>query len=150
VNILVAKKGMLEVLERMEPIYPLHEEVVSRYCGMPVCAVMQDGSRYIGILSSCKDGKLCLNGEPEASSDEAQLNKAKSAVSKKTKGGKNKKEAKPISQPVKAQTQAYPYDPYGYGYNGGYGYGYGPQPYNPWGGALALDFALIAFLFLLL
>ncbi len=129
----------------MQPIYPIQEDVVSRYCGMPVCVILQDGSRYVGILSSCKDGKLCLNGDPEPGIDEAQLNKAKSAVSKKQKGGKNKKEAIHASQPAKAQTQAYPYDPYGYG-----GYSYGYNPYNPWGGAFALDLALIAFLFLLL
>ncbi|WP_419871783.1 hypothetical protein [Candidatus Pristimantibacillus sp. PTI5] len=122
----------------MEPIFPLHEEVVNRYCGYPVCVVMQDGSRHIGILSSCGGGKVLLNAE--AGGLEANVTQLQAPVSKKKKGGKGKKELPQQSVQPQAQTQAYPYDPYYYG----------PQPYYPWGGALALDFALIAFLFLLL
>jgi hypothetical protein len=122
----------------MEPIFPLHEEVVNRYCGYPVCVVMNDGSRHVGILSSCGSGKLLLNAE--AGSVEANVTQVQPKVSKKKKGGKGKTEGAHKSGQPHAQTQSYPYDPYYYG----------PDPYYPWGAALALDFALVAFLFLLL
>ncbi|KRE48812.1 hypothetical protein [Paenibacillus sp. Soil522] len=122
----------------MEPIFPLDEEVVNRYCGYPVCVVMNDGRRHVGILSSCGGGKLLLNSE--AGSVEANVTQIQPKVSKKKKGGKGKSEGAHKSGQPNAQTQSYPYDPYYYG----------PDPYYPWGGALALDFALVAFLFLLL
>ncbi|OME76288.1 hypothetical protein BK120_29010 [Paenibacillus sp. FSL A5-0031] len=122
----------------MERIYPLHEEVVSRFCGYPVCVIMNDGMRHFGILSSCESGRLHLNagsGETEAATANA-----KPQVSKNKKGGKGKKEMAHKSSSTQVQTQAYPYDPYYYG----------ERPYYPWGEALALDLASIAFLFLLL
>lgn len=122
----------------MEPIFPLHEEVVNRYCGYPVCVVMNDGRRHVGILSSCGGGKLLLNAE--AGSVEANVTQVQPKFSKKKKGGKAKTGGAHKSGQPHAQTQSYPYDPYYYG----------PDPYYPWGGALALDFALVAFLFLLL
>lgn len=129
----------------MEQVYPLHEEVVSRYCGLPVCVVMNDGTRHVGILSSCQNGQVCLNGDASSKSGpEATLMKAQPSVSKKKKGGKGNKATEHLSGKIQAQTQqAYPYDP------DGYDYGY-QNNYNPWGGTLLLDFALIAFLFLLL
>lgn len=125
----------------MEQIYPLHEEVVKRYCGYPVGVIMNDGTRHVGILSACGNGKVMLNAGPgEAEAMLNQIQPAQKAVSKKKKGGKGKQEEPHKSSKSQAQTQAYPYDPYYYG----------QQYYNPWGGALTLDFALIAFLFLLL
>lgn len=119
----------------MEPIFPLQEVVVNRYCGYPVCVIMNDGTRHVGILSACGSGKVLLNAQ--AGSTEAILTQAQPKVSKKKKGGKEKTEVHDQSGKPQAQTQAYPYDPYYYGL-------------YPWGGALALDLALIAFLFLLL
>ncbi|WP_053374361.1 hypothetical protein [Paenibacillus sp. FJAT-27812] len=125
----------------MEQIYPLHEEVVNRFCGYPVGVIMKDGTRHVGILSSCGSGKLQLNAEAGGMEASVTQSQAQSQVSKKKKGGKGKtEEAHQSSGKSKLQTQAYPYDPYYYG----------PQPYYPWGGALSLDFALVAFLFLLL
>lgn len=122
----------------MEPIYPLREDVVHQFCGMPVCVIMQDGTRHVGILSSCKSGKLTLNGDAAGSNgSEAAISKAEAQVVKK----KNKKGSKPEpTTQQSAQTQSYPYDPYYYG----------PERYYPWGAALAIDLALIAFLFLLI
>lgn len=123
----------------MERIFPLNEEVVNQFCGYPVCVVMNDGTRHVGILSSCGGGKVQLNAG--AGGTEASVTQAQPQVSKKKKGVKGKTEgAHKSSGQSAAQTQSYPYDPYYYG----------PQPYYPWGGALALDLALIAFLFLLL
>jgi len=116
----------------MQQIYPLHEHNVSRFCGLPVLVVMQDGSRYKGILSSCGSGRLVLNGRLGEHPD-AALTTVKPAEKKKKKGGKHKQE--PDQQDF-AQTQAF--NPY-------YDYGY-----YPWGGPLLFDLALIAFLFLLI
>ncbi|NIK76355.1 hypothetical protein FHS15_001462 [Paenibacillus castaneae] len=126
----------------MEQIYPLHEDVVKRYCGYPVCVIMNDGSRHVGILSSCHGGQVWLNAdEASIQGHEASLTNVHSDVSKKKKGGKGNKAIHKSSQ-TQAQTQAYPYAPYDNGY--------GPQYNNGWGWPVLLDFALIAFLFLLL
>ncbi|GEM_PF-2056772 len=45
----------------MEQIYPLKEEIISRYCGMPVCAVMKNGIRYVGTLSASRAGAVHLD-----------------------------------------------------------------------------------------
>ncbi|WP_020617789.1 hypothetical protein [Paenibacillus daejeonensis] len=129
----------------MEPIFPLHEERISQFCGQVVCAVMKDGTRYVGVLSSCKGGRLMLNdhgshghtGHPHISSD-AGISAAKPDKKKNSKSKKAAKEAEPT-----AETQAF--GPYGYGYN----YGYGPG-YYPFGPPIGLELGLLAFLFLLL
>lgn len=120
----------------MEQIYPLEESVISRFCGMPVCIVTHDGARHIGVLSHCRGGKLTLNEEPGAQT----LAEAESPKAGKAKGKPKGKASKKTKEKA-AQTQAYPYDPYYYNYNPGY--------YSPFGGAFAIDLALIAFLFLL-
>lgn len=122
----------------MGPLYPLHEEVVKHYCGYPVCIIMNDGSRHVGILSACGSGNVMLNAGPGEA--EAMINQIQPKVSKKKKEGNSKKTEVHKSGKAQAMTQAYPYD-------SNY---YGPQYYNPWGGPLILSLALIAFLFLLL
>ncbi|MDQ6423375.1 hypothetical protein RB620_28495 [Paenibacillus sp. LHD-117] len=44
----------------MERIYPLNDEHLQHIIGMPVCAVMNNGLRYVGIAESCKSGRLGL------------------------------------------------------------------------------------------
>lgn len=87
-----------------------------------------------------------LNGDDEdeqpQQEPQADVMKAKGKKSTKKSGSlaAKKAPAKPPAEP-EAHTQSYPFDPYYYG----------PprRPFFPFGGALALDFALIAFLFLL-
>lgn len=120
----------------MNQIYPLHEENIQRFCGLPVCVVMLDGTRHIGVLSHCGSGRVTLNGEEGISyTSEAEAVKAQPKKEKGKKSTKNKEAKQP-----EAQTQSYPYDP---------NY-YGPGPFFPFGGVLGLDLALIAFLFLLI
>lgn len=47
----------------MERIYPLSDEHLQHIIGMPVCAVMKNGFRYVGIAESCSGGRLVL-GDP--------------------------------------------------------------------------------------
>jgi len=47
----------------MEQIYPLREEVLSTYGGMPVAVIFKSGYREIGVIRSCQGGKLVL-GNP--------------------------------------------------------------------------------------
>lgn len=47
----------------MERIYPLSDEHLQHIIGMPVCAVMKNGLRYVGIAESCSGGRLVL-GDP--------------------------------------------------------------------------------------
>ncbi|GMK39443.1 hypothetical protein PCCS19_24970 [Paenibacillus sp. CCS19] len=128
----------------MEPIFPLHEDHISRFCGLPVCIVTHDGRRHVGVLSHCRSGRVTLNGpmgSPNAG-QHAVLNHYTStpdnAEQPKKQNKKNKKQtAQTQEEQPKVQTQAY-------GYGNDYGY------YNPWGTAFAIDLATIAFLFLLL
>jgi len=134
----------------MEPIYPLHEERINQFCGQVVCAVMRDGSRYVGVLSSCKGGQLMLNGDAHGGHgghsghgshqpgiSGADISAVKPAKKKQTKA--SKKAAKTEGAPT-AETQAF--GPYGYP-----GYNYGYYPFGP---PIALELGLLAFLFLLL
>ncbi|PWV89362.1 hypothetical protein DFQ01_14713 [Paenibacillus cellulosilyticus] len=127
----------------MEPIFPLQEDHISRFCGLPVCIVTHDGRRHVGVLSNCRSGRVTLNGpmgSPNAG-QHANVNQyhstAEIAETPKKQNKKNKKQAVQ-DESQKVQTQAYD----GYGYDYGY--------YNPWGAAFAIDLAAIAFLFLLL
>lgn len=78
----------------MEPIFPLHEDHVSRFCGLPVCIVTKDGKRHVGVLSNCRGGRVMLNGDPSHHSgpnayldhhDSSELAKTKRKQHKKTK-----------------------------------------------------------------
>ncbi|WP_127533367.1 hypothetical protein [Paenibacillus kobensis] len=118
----------------MEPIYPLNEEYISRFCGLPVCIVTHDGRRHVGILTHCRNGRVMLNGQSSGQAYIDQHTSDSASKNKKTKSKKKEKEQPLQDELPKAQTQSY-YDGYGY---------------NPWGAAFAVDLALIAFLFLLL
>lgn len=145
----------------MEQIYPLHEDHIKRYCGMPVCVVTHDGQRHVGVLSRCHEGRVTLNERPNSigahggqggqATSGVQQGKVTNQKSAKQNGVKQKKGKTASGTKAKesVQTQAYyPYDPYGYGY-GDYGYGYGYGGFG-FGEALAFDLASIAFLFLLI
>ncbi|CDN42303.1 hypothetical protein [Paenibacillus sp. D9] len=134
----------------MEPIRPLHEEHVQRFCGMPVCAILKDGTRHMGILTACHGGRIYLNGGEEHHKRQQQ---GIGILGKPAKGkAKKSKASKPVQEQVmeqEAHTQAYPYGPgagpYGPGFYGGRGpYGYG------YGAAVGVDLAFLAFLLLLI
>ncbi|AOK89780.1 hypothetical protein [Paenibacillus polymyxa] len=147
----------------MFPIYPVNEANVAPHGGRLVCAVMRDGTRHIGILSGCSKGKLMLNGYPPSfpgslyagsSSNKGKQTPKKISSKKKKKNPKNKARTSAklnalIKSPNAPLSPSFPYDAGGFagngrtGYRGGYG-GYG------YGAGLALDLALIAFLFLLI
>ena len=119
---------------------PLHEDFMSRCCGRHVCIVMKDGQRHIGRLTAVRDGKVYLNGgEQELGSSYG----SKTSDAPKKRKKKNAKTAKP--DPVSVESDAKAAGLFGPGpYGGPYG------PYGPgFGGPLALDFGLIALLFLL-
>lgn len=126
----------------MDQIYPLEEDLISQYCGLPVYVVMKDGSRHIGILSRCSKGKLTLNEDPNkaaAVETEAEAEPPKSSKKNK-KSGKSKSPSKSSKQPEQpVQTQSYPFDPYYYE----------PRPYIPFRDVIAIDLAHVAFLFLI-
>ncbi len=46
----------------MERIYPITESSCLSHIGRPICAVLQDGTRYYGVLEQVKDGQIILNG----------------------------------------------------------------------------------------
>ncbi|WP_042164503.1 hypothetical protein [Paenibacillus gorillae] len=119
----------------MEQIYPLREEVIANFCGLPVCVIMRDGMRHVGVLSHCGNGRLTLNGQEGEVETAAEVNQTKPGKQKKGKGKSSKAAAAKMET---VQAQAYPYDPYAY------------NPLFPFGGKIALDLALVAFLFLLL
>ncbi|AET57191.1 hypothetical protein HPL003_02035 [Paenibacillus terrae HPL-003] len=154
----------------MFPIYPVNEANVAPHGGRLVCAVLHDGTRHVGILSGCSKGKLMLNGYPSSFSnsfyagnynDKGKQELKKISSKKKKRNPKNKanssaKISSLVKPPREPLSSSPPYDTGGFagnGYgsygNGGPGYrgGYGGYGY---GAGLALDLALIAFLFLLI
>lgn len=48
----------------VQQIYPLTEDVISRYRGMLVCVVYKNGARHIGVLEACRNGVLELDDSP--------------------------------------------------------------------------------------
>ncbi|MFC4102231.1 hypothetical protein [Paenibacillus xanthanilyticus] len=135
----------------MEPIFPLHEERINMFCGMPVCIITKEGTRHIGILSHCRGGRVTLNGDqagPAVSSETPGGNEKKSK-GKQAKKGKKTEAKKTAPAPAKAEIQAYPFDPF-YPYPGPGPYSGPYRPHNPFGEAFAIDLSLIAYLFLLL
>ncbi|MCQ6559203.1 hypothetical protein [Paenibacillus mendelii] len=123
----------------MQQIYPLHEEHINRFCGMPVCIVTKEGERHVGVISRSVGGRLYLNEGPEESGNAPASHETHGDTpylqGKESKKGRKSKKNEPVKKAEKAETKAYPYAPY---------------PYYPFGGAFAIDLALIAFLFLLL
>lgn len=107
----------------MERIYPVTESVCMGLKGRPICAVMQDGKRYYGIVEGTNDGKLIINGYSQEAGAVQTFSHKK---------GKGKK-------PNRAKTSAfYP------------GFGYPGFGYPGWGfGSIALSLAAIAVLFAL-
>ncbi|OXM17377.1 hypothetical protein [Paenibacillus herberti] len=143
----------------MQQIQPLHEDNIKRFCGMPVCMVLRDGSRYTGILTACQDDHIFLNGGEEYHARQSG-GASISSTSSSTKGKKSKtikkapdKMKEPTAQ-IKAFTSypGYPYGsrsifggypgyrPYGYGYRNGFGFG----------AAFAVGLSALAFLLLLI
>ena len=105
----------------MERIYPITEEQIKSCIGKPVCAVLQDGSCFQGIIDECKDGKIYFSTEISNSS----------ASGKKRKKNAGKKRSRDVREKIA--------DVNGWGYPGYYpGYG---------GRTFALDLALIVLLF---
>ncbi|GLX67486.1 hypothetical protein [Paenibacillus glycanilyticus] len=130
----------------MDQIYPLQEEVVSHYRGMPVYIVMKDGSRHIGLLSKCAGGKLELDGDPNAATatepePPQQQVKSPSKKNKKNAASKSKSQANSSKSAYPVQTQSFPFDP---------SY-YEPRPHYsyPKREAETLEFDQVALLFLL-
>lgn len=115
----------------MIPIHPISEDNIKRHCGLPVCAVLQDGTRHYGMLSRVDGGQLYLNEDAPVASEVA-------FTSDRKKKGK-------ASSSKKASVSQWFGGPYGYGGFGGYGYG---RPFG-FGGRIALDIAAIALLFAL-
>ncbi|AJY73814.1 hypothetical protein [Paenibacillus beijingensis] len=131
----------------MEPILPLHEERIQQFCGNMVCVVLKDGRRHIGVLSSCKNGRVHLNDFPDSPKTHHLPTIAQSEPVKpgKKKTRKPKTKSGSVSTELSdAQTKAYA--PYGPGFRP-YPYRY---PYYPFGAFVAFELAAIAFLLLIL
>lgn len=126
----------------MEPLYPLTTERIQPFCGNIVCVLMQDGTRHVGILSSCDKGRIILNDDLEGAGklyvNQRSGSESKAAAGSKKRGRKTKKTA------PTAETSAFPFGYPGQGYYPGF------YPRYPFGGRRVLDLALIALLFLIL
>ncbi|RJX41717.1 hypothetical protein D3P09_07160 [Paenibacillus pinisoli] len=83
----------------MEQIYPIREEVLSTYGGMPVAVIFKSGYREIGVIRSCQGGKLVL-GNPYTS---RAANYGRGPYQD---GGSHAAEADEASQPIEAKPAA--------------------------------------------
>lgn len=108
----------------MHAINPINIQNVSPHIGKSACVVLQNGTCYYGTISGIDGGRLLLNGATRGVYTlSTNVKKAQSQLLKKQN---------------KSKTSAFGYGGFGYG---GYGGGYG--------GAYALDLALITLLFLI-
>lgn len=122
----------------MIPISPITMENITPHIGMPVCAVMTDGARHVGILRGVGDGMLHLDvPSPSMTLASVKGRKTGSAAVKTSKvsraghagnpgfariqaaKARNVQNAGP-KKPMKLQTKAWGYGPYG-----GWGLGWG-------------------------
>ncbi|AWB44510.1 hypothetical protein DCC85_09915 [Paenibacillus sp. CAA11] len=116
----------------MQMIYPVTKESCMSHIGKRVCAVLHDGTQWVGVLSGVTDRGLQFNGDM---SHAAVTSKKQSQTNKQT---------QPKGKLKKAKTQALGYNAAENGGNYNYG-GYGDNA----GTAFWLDWAAIALLFLL-
>ncbi|WP_028558883.1 hypothetical protein [Paenibacillus pinihumi] len=121
----------------MEPVFPLNEERIQPLSGHVVCAVNKQGQRYLGILHSCRNGRLVLNG-PEGGRHVYHHPHSSAGAAGKSSGKKGRKQQKKQIQATSLEPQgvAEPSVPNGY------------QP--RFGPPTGLDLEEVAFLFLLL
>ncbi|WP_409342409.1 hypothetical protein [Paenibacillus sp. MBLB4367] len=116
----------------MHLVHPIQEEHCRPFVGRPICAVLNDGKRYIGILSGIEKGRLILNdhlrtestGEAEPSSD-------------RTTGKFSRKKGKSKSKGEKVEISAIPSAPYA------------PARHPAYGERSTVDLSQVALLFLL-
>lgn len=93
----------------LEQLFPLEDEYVCRFVGLPVDVTTHDGERYSGILSYCGDGSISLNGGESVRRDAYVLNKESKKPKKKAQIRKKKDNKK-----RKADTLSLPFDPLDY------------------------------------
>lgn len=111
----------------MHRIHPISEDTIKLHLGLPVCAILHDGTEHYGVISKIEGGKLILNDFPQEAGPTLKRKKAK--------------EAKRSNASQSAQIK-------GLGFGLGYPYGYG-TPFG-FGRRIVLDIALIALLFALI
>ncbi|REK75621.1 hypothetical protein [Paenibacillus paeoniae] len=91
----------------MEQIYPLREEVLSTYGGMPVVVIFKSGYRQIGIIRSCQSGKLVL-GNPYSGGEAVHHRRGpyEDAFAAKKDEGPSKEETLPLAAGKKKKKRA--------------------------------------------
>ncbi|PZD93052.1 hypothetical protein DNH61_25045 [Paenibacillus sambharensis] len=108
----------------MHPIHPLNEMTVSPYVGMPVCAVMHDGRKIVGIVASVGGGQVTINPYNQAVI-------AGSRSKKKRRAGKARVSAFLAAVVLALAAVAALFVLPGFGYGYGYGYDGGVPPHQP-------------------
>ncbi|MBJ6361155.1 hypothetical protein ACFOQM_07610 [Paenibacillus sp. GCM10012307] len=89
----------------MERIFPINEERLQSLRGQLVCAVSKKGHHYIGVLHSCRGGRVVLNG-PEGGQTVRRPSKPEGiAVKGRGKKGRSRRK-KYISAPSGSQGAA--------------------------------------------
>lgn len=116
----------------MHLFHPIQEEYCEPFVGRYVCAVLEDGTRHIGILSGVGKGKLILNDQAGTASFDEEEAPGNSAKKKKKKGRKSETSVLETN----SRTPAAPY-------------GYGPSPFSAYGSRVAVDLSSVSLLFLL-
>ncbi|WP_127585358.1 hypothetical protein [Paenibacillus koleovorans] len=138
----------------MQLYHPISHEECQPLLGMPVCAIMQDGTRHYGILSRAENGKVYLNEEAANGTSPITASPVKSKGKTQAKT-KLKAKVKAKGKASHAQTQAL--SPAkgtkptvsNFGVPEEEGFERGFVPFSPFRNRVVLDLATIAFLFLL-
>lgn len=69
----------------LEPQIPVTEDQLRQLQGLPVCIVMNDGTRHFGTITRCAKGKVVLNGSEDDSTADDYV-----PARTRRKGGKNR------------------------------------------------------------
>jgi hypothetical protein len=85
------------------------EKKLLPFRGMPVCLLMKDGSRKIGLLTSCGSGRLVLNGEFGNNGEVTVSRKTAARRTNRKRGRKPQESAEPLQLHAEGDRDGLPF-----------------------------------------
>ena len=124
----------------LEPQVPVTEDQLRQLQGLPVCIVMNDGTRHFGTITGCAKGKVVLNGieDDSAAEDDASARAGRKAGKNRNGRRAGSRIAKTARSRSKAEGDGTADEPPLQGANGWGYFGLGPPPMPPFGPKVVL------------
>lgn len=96
----------------LDPRSNVTYEELRQLRGLPVCVIMNDGSRHIGLLTGCSKTKIVLNGDPDDEASAPALAGRAGAKGRAGRGGKKKPARKSATRPQDSLSAGEPDGPF--------------------------------------